>query len=59
MSEHYTMNTEEVSVYCSKCGRVTVHKVNCGRLAQCLEHQVPIKVKRPRPEQFKLFDGDK
>ena len=56
MSEHYTQSTDEVLIYCSKCGRLTVHKVSAGRLGHCMECVRAPKVKRPRPEQFKLFE---
>ena len=59
MTEHYTQSTEEVMVYCARCGKLTPHKVSAGRLAHCIACVRPVKVKRPRPEQFKLFEGDK
>lgn len=36
MSEHYTKNTVEVSVYCAKCGKDTEHRVDGGRRGPCL-----------------------
>lgn len=40
MSEHFTRNTESVTRWCNKCGRVTEFAVSAGRLGRCTEHDV-------------------
>ena len=39
MSEHYTKNTESVTHWCNRCGRMTDHRVSAGRLGLCMEHE--------------------
>ncbi|HAS53866.1 MAG TPA: hypothetical protein DCS42_06905 [Nitrospiraceae bacterium] len=39
MTQHYTRNTKQVSVYCSTCRRNTIHRVDDQRLGPCTEHQ--------------------
>ena len=36
MTEHYTRNTFEVSVWCNKCRKDTPHRVLGGKLAYCI-----------------------
>jgi|CZKF01.1.fsa_nt_gi hypothetical protein len=36
MSEHYTLNTVEVSTWCKVCGKATMHHVNGRRVAGCI-----------------------
>jgi hypothetical protein len=37
MSFHYTKNTVEASAWCLRCNRVTMHRVDQGRIGPCLE----------------------
>lgn len=34
--QHYTRNTVEVSEWCSKCGKYTMHRVDAPKLGPCL-----------------------
>jgi ribosomal protein L44E len=54
--EHFTLKTEEVLAYCSRCGRYTMHSVSCGRKGHCLDHQTPVRAKRPKRKQLHLFE---
>jgi ribosomal protein L44E len=36
--EHFTKNTKQVSHWCKKCHKYTMHRVDQGRLGPCLEH---------------------
>ncbi len=36
MTQHYTLNTVEVSAWCGKCGKHTPHRVTERRLQYCL-----------------------
>lgn len=64
MTEHYTRNTESATAWCARCGRMTEHRVDGGRLGPCLDekHPVPmVKAQIPKldlpkePEQGDLF----
>jgi len=37
MPEHYTKNTLSVSRFCKTCNRMTMFRVDNGRLGPCLE----------------------
>lgn len=37
MPEHYSKQTKQVTAYCPKCARQTMHRVDNGRLGACLE----------------------
>lgn len=39
MSEHYTRNTESVTLWCNACNRPTQHQVSGGRVERCMEHE--------------------
>lgn len=54
--QHATPEPEQVRAYCSKCDRPTMHAMRGRRKAHCLEHQTPIRVKRPKPKQLDLFE---
>lgn len=59
MPEHYTRNTETATAWCNKCNRMTVHRIDGGRKGPCLEHDTPVKEKKPkRPAESQkgLFD---
>jgi hypothetical protein len=36
MGQHYTLDTVEVSAWCSKCGKFTPHRVAARRLQYCI-----------------------
>jgi len=65
MTQHYTKLTVEAQHYCNKCGRMTMHRVDDGRLGPCLEcikkldqvHEQRLKLLgHPKPpKQGKLF----
>lgn len=38
MSEHYTRNTLQCTLWCNVCNRLTQHRVDGGRKGPCLEH---------------------
>lgn len=48
MAEHYTRNTESATAWCSKCNRMTEHRVDGGRRGPCLEHLTPVRAKIPK-----------
>ncbi len=56
MPEHYTAKTESVTVYCGRCGRVTLHLVSGGRMGRCEECVRPVRVKLPKSQQLHLFE---
>lgn len=37
MAEHYTRNTVQVSAWCPKCRKETMHRVDAGQRGPCLE----------------------
>ena len=37
VSEHYTRATVSAAAYCSKCGKVTQHRIDDRRKGPCLE----------------------
>jgi hypothetical protein len=50
MSQHYTLNTIEVSSWCRVCGKDTMHKVQNRLLGPCLVCLAkPTKPSRPKP----------
>ena len=64
MGEHYTKNTVEVSGWCLKCGKNTMHRVDHdtqqGRLGPCLRciealTQVAMPFVSKEPEQLMLL----
>jgi hypothetical protein len=61
MPEHYTKNTVEVSAWCLKCDKMTMHRVDQdaqqGRLGPCLRciealNQLPLPIMPKEPEQL-------
>ena len=42
MTEHYTRNTVQISAWCAKCRRETMHRVDSGRKGPCLECLLPV-----------------
>ena len=43
MGEHYTRNTESVTLYCKICKQFTQHRVDGGRRGPCLNPHAPSK----------------
>lgn len=37
MTEHFTRSTVSSAFYCSKCGKMTQHRIDKGRKGPCLE----------------------
>lgn len=59
MPEHFTRNTTEALIWCNKCQRNTVHRIDDGRRGPCLEHETPIKPKKPEPPKSgNLFEEE-
>jgi len=62
MKEHYTKNTVEVSAWCKKCEKLTMHRVDRdtqqGRLGPCLECVPAQKKSVPEPEQLSFPSED-
>ena len=60
--QHFTRNTVEVSEWCSKCGRNTMHRVDGVKLGPCLDclkklNQMTIPgIVALEPQQEELFD---
>lgn len=62
MSEHFTKSTVSAEFYCSKCRRMTQHRIHGGRKGPCLEcceraereHQERTK-QPPQPKQLPLL----
>lgn len=54
MSEHYTLETVEVKVWCRVCRQPTMHRVDGGRRGPCLEH-APKEKPKPVPQSGNLF----
>ena len=36
MTEHFTRSTVSATFYCSKCGKMTQHRIDKGRKGPCL-----------------------
>ena len=60
MSQHYTLNTVEVSDWCKVCGTHTMHRVQNRLLGACLacEARPTAPAKPKHPESGELFDAD-
>lgn len=61
MGQHYTLNTLEVSAWCTPCGKMTPHRVADRRLQYCIpcwEKLGGEKVEPPKTieRQAGLFD---
>lgn len=58
MGQHYTRNTVQVSEWCKKCGKPTMHRVDGVKLGPCLvclNRVTPQPQKEPVPEQLTIF----
>jgi ribosomal protein L44E len=65
MPQHYTKATLQVSVWCNRCGKHTMHRVDDGRRGPCLDciqkrekamrAQLEM-LKEPEAVQMDLFD---
>jgi ribosomal protein L44E len=63
MHEHYPKATIEVSVWCNRCGKFTMHRVDDGRRGPCLdcmaeqEHESEMRKRAQAhcPKQRSLF----
>lgn len=61
MPEHFTRNTVEASVWCGKCGRDTMHRIDGVKRGPCLDcikllelqHGIP---RTKEPEQMTLME---
>jgi len=57
MGEHYTKNTESVTLYCKQCQQFTQHRVDGGRRGPCMnahpasKAQIIAAAKRRRMEE--------
>jgi len=56
MPEHYTRNTIECTAWCTKCQKMTQHRVDGGRRGPCLEHEAPKFSKAQEARQRKAAD---
>jgi hypothetical protein len=58
MAEHYTKATVEARVWCLKCNRATMHRIDSGQRGPCLEClQRPAEPKKePTPITGNLFE---
>lgn len=63
MTQHYTRNTVEVSAWCKRCRKDTMHRVDGVKLGAC---QVCLKKlnetkpePKPEPEQLDMFGNRK
>ena len=62
MTQHYSRNTVEVSAWCKRCARMTMHRVYDVKLGPCLvcqarldeEHESRAKAE-PTPQQMEMF----
>jgi ribosomal protein L44E len=53
MSEHYTRNTESVTLWCNFCQRNTQHAVSGGRAGRCTEHAASGQSQKQKRQQEK------
>lgn len=64
MSEHYPKSTVEVTEWCKRCGKHTMHKVYDGRVQSCLVCLEASETKKParreplKGTQLDLFGGE-
>lgn len=62
MAQHYTRNTVEVSAWCKKCRKDTMHRVDGVKLGPCLPcMNKPLtptlpSIAEPEPEQLTFED---
>jgi hypothetical protein len=57
MTEHFTRNTVSAAFWCSKCGKMTAHRIDDRRKGPCLEC-IARYDEQPKPEvekQQELF----
>jgi hypothetical protein len=61
MVQHYTLDTVEVSEWCNKCRKMTMHVVADRRLQYCIpcwqasKEASDAEKAKPEPEQGSLF----
>lgn len=60
MTQHYTLLTVEASAWCSKCGKMTAHRVSGRRLSFCIpcfkrSEQKSTELASPVAVQERLF----
>jgi len=58
MGEHYTKNCEGDTTWCAKCQRMTLHRVDSGRLGPCIDPKHPVP-KETRKQQKRRADEEK
>ena len=59
MSQHFTKNTVSAQFYCSKCGKMTSHRIDEGRKGPCLPcMEKPIVKRAPAAVQGGLFASE-
>jgi hypothetical protein len=60
MPEHFTRNTVMASVWCSKCGKPTMHRIDGVKRGPCMAcMETPTAPTQPKPievEQGSLFN---
>lgn len=59
MTEHYTRNTESVTLWCNKCNRLTQFMVSNGRLGRCKEHEASVESKEQERKRKKKEQENK
>jgi hypothetical protein len=67
MTEHFTRNTVSASAWCSKCGRMTQHRIDGVRKGPCLEcidrleaeHTAAARTEAEGETQYSLFQEGK
>jgi ribosomal protein L37E len=46
----FTKNTVEASIYCARCGKDTLHRIDGGRPSYCMVcHNKAVEPKEPEP----------
>ena len=60
MTEHFTRSTVSSAFYCSKCGKMTQHRIDSGRKGPCLACIARLQAQHdaaPKEKQGNLFHG--
>ena len=58
MTEHFTRNTESMTVWCNLCNKVTEHAVSDERIGRCkTEHNTDVRTRAQIPA-FNIDDND-
>lgn len=52
MTQHFTRSTVSASFYCSKCGKMTQHRIDGGRKGPCLECIAKLEKLYQQHEEF-------